>query len=328
MEISKLKTLTTPNLNDVLPILDINGGVSGKPILRKISLQSIFSLIDFPNNGSANSNSSGLAVPTIIKTVAENGDYFIGIDSTGIPYKITKADLLAGLTSSGNGDNGSSSTNNHTVFLSHFEGNTIVDLKGNTIGGNATLSTLQSKFNGSSLLLNGSTSLSIADSDSLKFGTGKFTIQMFVRFTAYPSVYGAVITKTESNSNRYTVYFGNNRNGESGLSYYDGNVVVTQSQASASLSALGWELDTWYYIGIDRDEDDIVSLWRNGEIIASGSAPRDLSPIGITRVGAYRGDGTASNSATDYFIGNIDELRILKDGNDDLSIVPSSQFAS
>ncbi|MCL6750063.1 hypothetical protein KBT16_03355 [Nostoc sp. CCCryo 231-06] len=106
MEISKLKTLTTPSLNDVLPILDINGGVSGKPILRKISLQGIFSLIEFPSDNG--SNSSGFVVPTIIKTIAESGDYFIGIDSTGTTYKITKANLLAGLSN----DTGSSSTGN------------------------------------------------------------------------------------------------------------------------------------------------------------------------------------------------------------------------
>jgi uncharacterized coiled-coil protein SlyX len=45
MEISKLKTLLAPSVNDVLPILDINGGVSGKPILRKATLSSLLALV-------------------------------------------------------------------------------------------------------------------------------------------------------------------------------------------------------------------------------------------------------------------------------------------
>lgn len=91
--------MTTPNLNDVLPILDINGGVSGKPILRKATLSSIFSLIQLPeDNGGI---SSGLAVPNTIKTTAENSDYFIGIDDDELPYKISKSNLLASVGGGG-----------------------------------------------------------------------------------------------------------------------------------------------------------------------------------------------------------------------------------
>ena len=44
MQISSLKTLTTPNLNDVFPILDIDGGLGGKPILKKVAVSSILNL--------------------------------------------------------------------------------------------------------------------------------------------------------------------------------------------------------------------------------------------------------------------------------------------
>lgn len=110
MEISKLKTLTTPELNDVLPILDINGGVSGKPILRKATLSSLLALTE----SSGQSSQSGLAVPTLIKTTAESGDYFIGIDTTDTPYKITKTNFLQGI------GNGSSGTGQSTyIQLTH-----------------------------------------------------------------------------------------------------------------------------------------------------------------------------------------------------------------
>lgn len=108
MQISNLKTLAIPSLNDVLPILDINGGVSGKPVLRKVTIQSIFDLLPSTPNG--NQGSGGFTIPTAIKTVADSGDFFIGIDDkTGELYKISKSDLLAGLPSGiGTGTGGTS----------------------------------------------------------------------------------------------------------------------------------------------------------------------------------------------------------------------------
>ncbi|MEH2157405.1 hypothetical protein [Nostoc sp.] len=115
MKISNLKTLLIPTVNDILPILDIDGGTSGKPILRKVSVSNLLSL----------SNQSGLQIPTVIKTVAANNDYVLMIDSNDIPYKITKANLLAGLSNddsdsgddTGGDDNtgGGNGTNNSTA---------------------------------------------------------------------------------------------------------------------------------------------------------------------------------------------------------------------
>ncbi len=51
MQISKLKTITTPELNDVLPIVDINGGPKGKPFLGKTTLLSLLALAQ--NNSNA-----------------------------------------------------------------------------------------------------------------------------------------------------------------------------------------------------------------------------------------------------------------------------------
>jgi hypothetical protein len=96
MQISKLKTLTTPNLTDILPILDINGGLGGKPILRKATLSSLLALVEIDN---INQVPSSFTIPTTIKNVAAANDYFIGIDGNNQLYKISKSNLLAGLTS-------------------------------------------------------------------------------------------------------------------------------------------------------------------------------------------------------------------------------------
>lgn len=119
MQISNLKTCINPSLNDVFPLLDIDGGISGKPILKKTTIQSIIDLLPNAPGGGGNS-SNGFSVPTTIKTVAANTDYFIGIDVDGLLYQISKADLLAGLSSGGSSGGSSGSGSNGMDFQLSF----------------------------------------------------------------------------------------------------------------------------------------------------------------------------------------------------------------
>lgn len=106
MEVSKLKTCINPSVSDLVVLLDIDGGISGKPILRKATIQSIFDLL--PSTPNVSQGNAGFTIPTAIRTVAVSSDFFIGVDhDTGELYKITKADLFAGL-SSGSSSGGSS----------------------------------------------------------------------------------------------------------------------------------------------------------------------------------------------------------------------------
>ncbi|MEH2367990.1 hypothetical protein [Nostoc sp.] len=57
-------------------------------------------------------------VPTEIRNQAASGDYISMVDLNGIPYKISKADLLAGLSSSGN-------TSTNLAFASSGDANGI-----------------------------------------------------------------------------------------------------------------------------------------------------------------------------------------------------------
>lgn len=50
MKISKLKTMTNPNPVDVLLALDIDGGISQNPTLRLVTVASILSMIQLPEN--------------------------------------------------------------------------------------------------------------------------------------------------------------------------------------------------------------------------------------------------------------------------------------
>ncbi|WP_138500912.1 LamG domain-containing protein [Nostoc sp. PA-18-2419] len=102
---------------------------------------------------------SGLQIPTSIKTIAGNNDYVLMVDSNGIPYKITKANFLAGLSSSGGNGNTSSDDPyfSDVSLLMPFDGS-IVDIKGKaiTVDGSAVISTEQIKYGSSSIKFSGS----------------------------------------------------------------------------------------------------------------------------------------------------------------------------
>ena len=142
MQVSKLKTIVNLSLNDILPALDIDGGVSGKPILGKTTIQSIIDLLPDVSGGSGNS-SGGFSILTTIKTVAANNDYFIGIDVDGLLYRISKADLLAGLTSSsgsggsgsgGSGSGSSGSSGSSRTFANSGDNNGLFYYLGTSLG--------------------------------------------------------------------------------------------------------------------------------------------------------------------------------------------------
>ncbi|HYX16488.1 MAG TPA: hypothetical protein VE944_19395 [Nostoc sp.] len=85
------------------------------PFYRKIFKTTI-------NNFNTTNTTTGLVIPQTIKTVAANGDYFIGIDSAAQTYKISKTDLLAGLTQWG----GSTTTSVDRTFVSNGDANGVL----------------------------------------------------------------------------------------------------------------------------------------------------------------------------------------------------------
>ncbi len=294
MEISKLKTLTTPNLNDVLPILDINGGISGKPILRKATLSSLLAL--------AEGNSSGFEVPTLIKTVAESGDCFIGIDSTGIPFKITKANLLAGLSSGGSGTPQLSST----ILLLHGDSSPIVDSSSYALtpasNSGVTVSVMLSKFSGSSLLFNGG--IISYNSNNFNVGSGNCTAELFL-YTSNTSLGQNIIDfrPLSTQGNYPTIYLLNNK-----ISYAFGNITV-----DGSVNPL---VNDWNYIAL-RKIGTTTELWLNGSNVGSAVTGNWGNSNGIIL-------GTGAFGLP--FYGYIDEFRFSKVAQD-VSIVPSLPFS-
>jgi hypothetical protein len=313
MQISKLKTLPDPNLNDVIPILDINGGIGGKPILRKAALSSLLALLEVDNNSQPSSN---FVIPTTIKNVAASGDFFIGIDADGLLYKISKVDLLAGLSS---GD--ATPKVIKTQLLLH--GESIIDSslfsRPLVLNGNPTISTSVFKFGNSSIYFNGFSSIETPNTNDLIVGSRDFCVEAFVKLESYPSEYGVIVNSFVSGNQRWTFYFGNNVFNESGLVFTDGTSNISQASSITSLSALGWDLNTMYYVALKR-ENGIVSLWRDSLKLAEGTNATNFSHTGVTRIGEY------TPQFPFRFQGYIDELRITCPGVTNVSIIPSVPF--
>ncbi|MEH1771702.1 hypothetical protein, partial [Nostoc sp.] len=102
------------------------------------------------------SNASSFEIPTTVKTVAASGDYFIGIDSSGELYKISKANLLAGLSSEGGGDNSGGENGNNGITLT-FTSNGDSEGLFYYLGTSGLTTTWSNPVAGSSLIVTAST---------------------------------------------------------------------------------------------------------------------------------------------------------------------------
>jgi hypothetical protein len=189
---------------------------------------------------------TGLITPVTTKTSASNGDFFLGIDSDGKLYKISKSDLLAGLSSGGSGGSGGSGTGgdvdiSSVVFLSH--GDSLTDLRGKsiTLSGGASIVTTNPKFtSGSSFSFNGSSGYAtIQSATDLDFSTGKdFTIELFARFNTL-NPYKVLIARVVNGSeDTFSVDVGTS------------NIRLTGWNNVYINVAHGMIIDTWYYIAI------------------------------------------------------------------------------
>jgi len=190
---------------------------------------------------------------------------------------------------------------------------TIVDGSSNALAitnnGTATVSNsnpfiyYSGSFNGSNQ------SIQVANSGSiLDFGTGNFTVEMWL-----------YATSAVSNLTAPFVY-GNYTNGAS-IPYFAINGLGGQIKFVYSLdgttsntyftSGVTWNVNTWYHVAIVRNIDTI-SFYINGTVADSGNfAGVDFSGISGIRLGA--GDAQSSNWISNYYFpGYISNFRAVK----------------
>jgi hypothetical protein len=199
----------------------------------------------------------------------------------------------------------------YTKSLLHFNGadgsTTFTDESGKTwtAHGHAQIDTAQSVFGGASGLFDGlgDDYISSPDSADWYFGSGNFTIDFWVRFTALPSngSYQAIYSQTASVLDR--VYLGVTNT--SGTYYWkfmiDAGGDPLGTNAPSSLS-----INTWYHIALVRSGNNWMVFQNGSQCGTTATNSTAIDDIGAeAEIGIY-----STNSLP--LKGWVDELRISK----------------
>lgn len=188
--------------------------------------------------------------------------------------------------------------------LLHFDGadasTTITDETGLTTWtptGSAQIDTAQSKFGGSSLLLNGTTAyVTAAAAAGLGFGSGDYTVEMWVRLPNTSSSYCAFDNRFASavGISIYPVIIGGGLTGQWGIAN-NSAVVASGTTLSANI---------WTHLVVVR-QGTTVRGYRNGVQEFTVTDSRTYASSVQARVGASIVPGQ-------YMPGHIEEFRITK----------------
>ena len=177
-----------------------------------------------------------------------------------------------------------------------------------SLEGTAQLDTAQKKFGTASLLLDGNSDyVTVPDSADWDFGTGNFTIDLWVRFNANPTgVIGSFFEQyiNASNFTQFFVYNGNLR-----IQYYVGATSIIY----VGVENPGFSADTWYHLAFVR-----YGTAQNNILIFIDGVSKSLT--WYTNLAANANlDGLASilyigwnQHYTGFFNGWFDEVRVSK----------------
>jgi len=160
--------------------------------------------------------------------------------------------------------------------------------------GNVQANTSVFKYGTGALKFNGTTDyLTIPNNSNFSFGTGDFTIEMWV----YASSFSGYRTLIDARGSDSTVSYGLFLETTSGqLYWYDGS--------ATQMSSSGPPLNTWTHIAAVRTSG-VLKMFIAGVQVYSAANTNAQNPTGPLLIGKNIG-------STAYFNGYIDELRITK----------------
>lgn len=196
-----------------------------------------------------------------------------------------------------------------TRLLIHFDGSdaatTYTAESGQTVTfvNQAQLDNAQTKFGATSLLLDGAADyITVPDNADWAFGTGDFTIDMWIMFNAHTSHAGLYSQYTDANN--YVIFYWDTVTGL--------NFLCKSSSTTLASYQAAWtpSNSTWYHLTLSRQQTNIY-IYINGTAqslttttaIAANTIP-DLATA--PRIGDY------GDASTAMFNGWIDEVRIQK----------------
>jgi hypothetical protein len=188
----------------------------------------------------------------------------------------------------GNGSNGS------TTFTDNSPNGFSV-----TRNGNAQISTVQSKFGGASILLDGSGDyLTIPTNAAFNFGSGAYTFEAWIYLTSIDAG-GSTIFSIGSSTNSLVFIVGTD--GGLSLSKYGVGGIIIGNAGDVTLN-------TWTHVAVSRVSTaaNQTRLFVNGILKTTGTDSNTHINAPAPIVGGF-------SNLTDYdIIGNIDDLRITK----------------
>lgn len=176
-----------------------------------------------------------------------------------------------------------------------------------SVVGNAKISSAQSKFGGSSLLLDGTGDyVSVANHAGLALTNQDFSCSFFVYFNAVPAAgdYVALVSKrtTASTNNSFTFWYGGTEKwyfayGTTGTNQINKTGITTHTPAS----------NTWYHVAFVRNDTNfdvfIDGVKQTTVSIGADTIFTSTAPLQI---------GAASTTSPTFFLnGYIDELKLV-----------------
>ena len=180
--------------------------------------------------------------------------------------------------------------NNSTVFTDSSPFNQTVSV----VTGTPKISTAMSKFGGSSLYLDGLSSIKIPDNANLNLGTGVFTIEFWFYLTSLPSYITWFLHKTGTPQQQIYI---TNPSRELVSGFLGGSLVSTTAITAG----------TWYHVAVVRETTDgIIKQYINGVHEGISNLTGSVDNAGDLTIGSWY-------SGSDGITGYIDEFRIRKE---------------
>ena len=216
------------------------------------------------------------------------------------------------------------SNDSNTLLLMHMDGANTSTVFSDDVGGgrsqrgiqavgNAQIDTAQSKFGGSSLLLDGTgdyLTVNFHTNTDFEFTAGEnFTIECFIRVNAYAQFNGVISLGSARSGNEYTLYI----EGISGAYYA---TAATFGGANLSRGTTNLSTATWHHLAVTRS-GTTVRLFVNGTLEDTDTYTFTAGQQSTIKIGSFS-DGSLA------FNGWIDEVRISNTARYTASFTPTT----
>jgi hypothetical protein len=169
-----------------------------------------------------------------------------------------------------------------------------------TISGNTSWNTSVKKFYDGSAFFDGSSFFSISPTNDFAFGTGDFTIESWVYFTAtgFKDIFSTGIygqNQLSFRKNAYSQLIQISPGSEQLEIYYNATIIASGGT---------FQLNRWYHVAVTR-QSGIVRLFIDGNVVAVNSSFNGNIQANAPRIGSVSGNGFPMS-------GYIQDLKVYK----------------